>query len=647
MPAEVMVLARICAVVAAVGVMGCASTPVRQEATPEAGAALALVARAQMRLEAGEIAEGLQLFREAVALRPEDLGLREELGLALASVGLADQAVSELTGLERRSSAGNAVLGMLLARAASSPQELERAVPLLREGVGAVPEGDSARLMLVQVLLQLGRGEEALEALRPLLADQPLNPRLNLLAGSALRLAGRPQEAEEYLNQARQAGETQQPATAELIEALASDGKLAEAAELLQEFMARQGMTLAGLTRLATLWARAGERDKALSVVDEVLSKDPQQREALLLGALLHAGKGKLDLAEQYFRKVLASDPDDADAAMGLARLLLDTRFLDESRRLLDGLWRRAVEAEMHTAQVGLEIAQDRATIELVDRRPEAAREWLDRMTETPPGRRTLALWGEYFRLQEHWREGLEWLDTAAQQVDSDAARLAVSLRAEFLVAAGEDATAEALLEPLFEGSEDDVSAALGALQRRDRYEEVVRRARAALQRLGEVGAVHFALAASLERSGQWEEAVAEFRSLLQREPDNAAALNYLGYMFADRNVNLEEALEMISQAVELEPTSGAYQDSLGWVYFRLGDLARAEKHLREAGRLEPHDGTVHEHLGDLHAQRGERQEAVATYTRALAMDLEEAGQRQRIEEKLEGLSRDVSPQQP
>lgn len=629
-------------VMAVVGTVGCASTAVQPAAVPVGGAELALVARAQMRLEAGEIGEAIQLFREAVALRPGDEELREELGLALASVGLTEQAVAELAPLSRRSSSANAVLGMILARAATSPQEMEKALPLLRQGLTAVPEGEAARLVLAQALLHLGRGEEALEALQPLLSDQPRNPRLNLLAGSALRLAGRPQEAEEYLNRARQAGETRQPATVELIETLANDGKVAEAAQLLQEFLAREGTTLAGLARLATLWARAGERDKALAVVDEILAKDPQQREALFLGALLNAGKGKVDVAEQYFRTLLASDPEDADAAMGLARLLLDTRHLEESRQLLDGLWRRAVNAGAHAAPIRIDIAQERATIELVDRRPAAAREWLDRLVEAPLSRRVLALWGEYFRLLEEWRQGLAWLDSLGSKVSGDETRLAQALRAEFLLALGEDAAAKALLAPLLAGSEEDVSSALGTLQRRRLYSEVVQHARAARSRLGEADAVQFALAAALERSGEWDEAVDEFRSLLQRQPDNAAALNYLGYMFADRNVNLDEALKMISRAVELDPTSGAYIDSLGWVFFRLGDLEQAERYLREAARLEPHDATVHEHLGDLYARRGEHEAAVAAYRRALAMRFEEDGQEERIRAKLAALEGDA-----
>ncbi len=146
---------------------------------------------------------------------------------------------------------------------------------------------------------------------------------------------------------------------------------------------------------------------------------------------------------------------------------------------------------------------------------------------------------------------------------------------------------------------------------------------------------MQFAYAAALERSGSWDEAVKQFRKLLAKQPDNAAALNYLGYMFADRGVNLEEARTMLIKAVDLEPTSGAFQDSLGWVYFRLGELDRAEKHLTEALRLEPFDATLREHVGDLYRARGDKAGAAGEYRQALGLEPEEAGQKERIEKKL------------
>jgi Tfp pilus assembly protein PilF len=179
------------------------------------------------------------------------------------------------------------------------------------------------------------------------------------------------------------------------------------------------------------------------------------------------------------------------------------------------------------------------------------------------------------------------------------------------------------------------VVSALGVLDRRKRFAEAAARAKEAIARLGDAPAVQFSYAAALERSGAWDSAVQQFRKLLAKQPDNPAALNYLGYMFADRGVNLEEARTLLIKAVDLEPTSGAFQDSLGWVYFRLGELDRAEKYLTEALRLEPFDATLREHVGDLFRARGDKAKAADSYRQALRLELEEAGQKERIEKKL------------
>ena len=94
--------------------------------------------------------------------------------------------------------------------------------------------------------------------------------------------------------------------------------------------------------------------------------------------------------------------------------------------------------------------------------------------------------------------------------------------------------------------------------------------------------------------------------------------LNYLGYMLADRNVRLEEALKLINQAVELEPDSAAYLDSLGWVYFRMGKLEEAETNLRRSLQRSPHDATVRDHLGDVLFKRGKLREAIAEWQLSL-----------------------------
>jgi len=627
-------------VVAVTLAWGCAALALALAGSPErgtgSGEALALVAQAQMRLAAGEISEGLKLLRRATELEPDDPQLAEEFGLALADAGMSDEAIKEFrrTGGDL-SPSGEATFGMLLAQAAQSPADLEAAVRHLRLGVDAVPQGDQVRMVLAQSLIRLDKGPEAWEQVHYLLGERPNDPRLWILAGESLRQMGKLDEAADWLRKATAVPELRQRATLELVDTLVTGRKFKEAAEVLGDFLSKEGATLTGLTRWATLLARSGDKDKARQVLDQVLEGDPKQHDALLLKAMVEASDGHVEAAEQLYRKALAADPDDPDATLGLARLLIDSRHLNEARTVLDGLWTQIEEKKLDSEEAATEVAQERAALELLDHKTDDALPWLKRASGKVLTRRQLALWGEYYRLRESYKEGLVFVRDAKIEDDKETARLRSALVVEFSFAAGDDAAAKETLDRLLAGDAEDVVSALGVLDRRKRYAEAATRAKGAVARLGDAPAVQFAYAAALERSGSWDEAVKQFRKLLAKQPDNAAALNYLGYMFADRGVNLEEARTMLIKAVDLEPTSGAFQDSLGWVYFRLGELDRAEKHLTEALRLEPFDATLREHVGDLYRARGDKARAAGEYRQALGLEPEEAGQKERIEKKL------------
>ena len=94
--------------------------------------------------------------------------------------------------------------------------------------------------------------------------------------------------------------------------------------------------------------------------------------------------------------------------------------------------------------------------------------------------------------------------------------------------------------------------------------------------------------------------------------------LNYLGYMWADKGEKLPEALKMIRKAVDIEPMNGAYLDSLGWVYFKMGEYELAEDNLRQAVNRDQTDPTVHMHLGDLYEKTGRIRLAAAQWELSL-----------------------------
>lgn len=133
----------------------------------------------------------------------------------------------------------------------------------------------------------------------------------------------------------------------------------------------------------------------------------------------------------------------------------------------------------------------------------------------------------------------------------------------------------------------------------------------------------HFQYANTLELAGRSEEALKRAERALEFQPEFPPALNFVGYSWADRNIRLPEALTLIRRAVEAEPENPAYQDSLGWVFYRMGRFAEALPPLEKAAKAmgdEP-DATVLEHLGDVLEALKRHDEAVAAWRKAAAIE--------------------------
>jgi len=112
------------------------------------------------------------------------------------------------------------------------------------------------------------------------------------------------------------------------------------------------------------------------------------------------------------------------------------------------------------------------------------------------------------------------------------------------------------------------------------------------------------------ERSNQWPKAEADFKKALELNPDQPLVLNYLGYSWVDKGLNLEEAFKMLRRAVELQPNDGYIVDSLGWAHYKLGQYQEAAQTLEKAINLKPADPVLNDHLGDAYWRVNRRTEA-------------------------------------
>lgn len=153
----------------------------------------------------------------------------------------------------------------------------------------------------------------------------------------------------------------------------------------------------------------------------------------------------------------------------------------------------------------------------------------------------------------------------------------------------------------------------------------------------------YFQYGAAAEQAGRYIKAAEQFRKSIELDPANAArSYNYLGYMWVERNENLDEAEQLIRRATEMEPGNGAYIDSLGWLFFKKGRFEEALAELLKAAESLPEpDPVVFDHIGDTCAKLGRNAEAVLYWQKALQLDPED----KKITAKLDKAAEKVAQQ--
>ena len=141
----------------------------------------------------------------------------------------------------------------------------------------------------------------------------------------------------------------------------------------------------------------------------------------------------------------------------------------------------------------------------------------------------------------------------------------------------------------------------------------------------------YFWYAAACEREGQFEKAEQLFMKCLDIDPQHAEAYNYLAYMWAEKGVKLDQALDYIRRALKLNPKSGAFIDTLGWIYYMNGQYKEALEQINYAAEIIPDDPTIVDHLGDVLYKLGGEKQALPHWERSFVLDPENA----KVAEKL------------
>ena len=578
--------------------------------------------------------KAIDYYRQAMKLDPTAAFLSEELTDLYIQAGRIKDAVTEAEDLLKQNPNNldaRRLLGRIYARLIGDPQEkkvnedmLRRAIEQFQKVTEQDPKDLESWLMLgrlervsrdsvaaekafkkaldldasneealtglAMVYSELGDTKNAIEMLRLVTSKNP-NPRTLSALASFYERTRDFASATEAWRQALQ----MDPENSRIKRALAEDvlrtGRLDDALKLYGEIVAADPRDAQIQLRLSEIYRQKGDFAKARTAFNKAHEIDPDSLEVRYEEVNLLEAEGKNDDAIATLRKMLSETVKKSysESEKG-SRILL----LEELGRLYRdaGKYTEAVDTFRQIAQIDPDAAP-RASVQVIDT----------------------------WRIAKDLNKAQEEAAAAGKKFPKD--RMVKLARASLLSDLGKTDEAAAELRTLLDGERDrETQLAIAQIYEKGKRFAEMGQALDAAEKLSESKqdkqTVLFMRGAMLERTKQYEAAETEFRKVLEMDPDNAGALNYLGYMLADRNVRLDEAQKLVSKAVELEPQNGAYLDSLGWVLFRLNKLPEAEENLRRALEFMSRDATVHDHLGDVYFREGKIREAIAQWQSSL-----------------------------
>jgi tetratricopeptide (TPR) repeat protein len=378
---------------------------------------------------------------------------------------------------------------------------------------------------------------------------------------------------------------------------------------------------------LADALLNDGQTAKALQQYQVIADANPEDARTYIRIAEIYRRQGKLDQALQSLKKAQSMVKDSDQISYGIAEIYQTQGRYDEAIQQLQALLKSS---EGKTSQDD----QDNRSV-FLERLGTAYRDNNQEQQAIDTFRQMLALGKDgqkrgYQELIDTYREAKDWqkaTDVAKEATEKlpDDRDLKI-VYASQVADQGQPDVAIQQVKSLLKGVPEDrdiyvrLAMMYSRLKRWPDAEAALDKANELSTKPEEKQEIAFLRASGYERQKKFQDAEDLFRKIIKEAPDNSAALNYLGYMMADRGENLDEALGMIKKAVDQEPANGAYLDSLGWAYFKLGKYDLAEDNLiKAAQRVMGADPTVQEHLGDLYQKTGRLKLAASHWERAVA----------------------------
>ena len=478
---------------------------------------------------------------------------------------------------------------------------LKEAETLAREALSLEPEYTRAMTLLAQILNHQKRPSEAIELYEKVIASEPDNDNIRL----------------------------------QLSILFASTGEFGKAGDTIaatkDTLLKASGYYYIGV--LATGLNEAKVAEKALK---RSIKINPMLDSSYLYLGVLAQYKGKNRKAEKYYLKAMDIDPKNTSVIEKLSQLYMDTDKTEKAIGMEDMLSALEPDNPDPHRKLGLMYMN-------IERHEEAAAEFRKVLVLEPNDMEFRYYLAMALNEMERYEEALEQY-LFMNERDQDNTKVLLNMGYLYSVLDQEDKAAEAyekLISLTQEVPDYFVYLARNYLAA-DRDEDALRVLTQGLEHFDGHAEMHFTKSIYHEQAGEFEMMVAHLKRTLALDAKHAEAMNFLGYTYAEKGINLDEALDLIKGSLSLKPGNGYITDSLGWVYFKMGKHKKALKTLKKAHGIVKDDPVILEHLGDAYLATDNVPKAIESWERSLEIQKlmgKKEGSFERVKKKLKLLT--------
>jgi tetratricopeptide (TPR) repeat protein len=490
-------------------------------------------------------------------------------------------------------------------------------------GPAARDESDlTVRATLARLYLMSGSYDRAIGLLEELVKREPDWQDVSTLLVQAYEAAGRGDEAIRWLESAVEENPLLYPT---LADSYGRRSRWADAAAAYEQGIKVAPNNFGMRIRYATMLLNTGSRSDALKARDALraaLGMRANDERALYLLSQAEFRAGDFPAAEEAARRLIEQNAANPRGHSALAEALSEQhRYADLVQALAPAIGRFR-SGPNSSAALAMLLPHLGFGYQRLGRYDEAIATFEEARKVSPTDTAVTGYLIEAYLGAKQYDRAIETA-RAARTSRPDDVRLA-AFEADALQQSGKVDEAIAVLGGLLQRRADDpvVHVALAEVySKANRDTEAVKVLRDAQTRFPSETQVTFQLGATFERQKRYAEAEAAFRQVIAQDAAHAPALNYLGYMLAERGERLGESVDLIKRALVIDPANSSYLDSLGWAYYKAGQLDLAEEPLRRAAEQLGTNSVIQDHYGDVLLKLGRLQEAIDRWTQALSGD--------------------------